>query len=179
MHGVRLLRAGPEVAGGVGAVPDHAVAPAGQVAADVVAQDLDRIGVGEVVIDKGHVAADVVPGEAEPARAEPFDRDVAADGGVLVVAVDGRPEGGEDPLGCAAFAGALAAIQLPDVAADGAVVDYHRQRAGGAEVAADAVGTGQGRIVLVVVEAGEAGENAAEDQGCSAPDPGVATHRQA
>src|SRR5437879_2973927 len=73
--GLSQVRAVPEVLLVVGAA---------EVALDAVAQDLDRVDVGEAVVVERDVF-DLDPGDAQPARGDAADRQITGDRVVLVV----------------------------------------------------------------------------------------------
>src|SRR5207248_2424973 len=92
---VAPVHAGIQMLGHVEAVPDHAVALADQVLPNVVVENLDRVGICELVVDEPHAALDVVAVEAHPTRLDVPDRRAAADRAVLVSREGWRPDRSE------------------------------------------------------------------------------------
>lgn len=68
-----------------------AVPPEDQVAIDFIREDLDRVGIGQLVVDKPHVSAQVIAVYPKPARVEPGHDQITADRAVVESAEDGTP----------------------------------------------------------------------------------------
>ena len=144
----------------------------------VIGEVLRTVGIGQGDVPEGGTAADLVPEGAEPAGVEPGDPEVAPHGVVLVVAVGGGLELGEDAGGCAVDA--APAADLGHVPAHLGEVHDDPQGCARDQASLDRLGGVECRVVLIgIIDAGEVGRLASEEQGCPRAHIDVAVDGQA